>query len=142
MAKCAFITGASNGIGKGIALKLAEDGYDVAFTYASNLKAAEAVKAQIEGFGRRTFFYQADLREADAPQRHMVYDKTVHGNIIFITSSRGERAYADNFIYGMTKAALTRACQSIAIDLSPYGIRVNCVAPARPGRTRARRTHR
>lgn len=58
MAKCAFITGASNGIGKGIALKLAEDGYDVAFTYASNLKAAEAVKAQIEGFGRRAFFYQ------------------------------------------------------------------------------------
>ena len=46
-----------------------------------------------------------------------------------VTSSRGERAYADNFIYGMTKAALTRACQSIAIDLSPYGIRVNCVAP-------------
>lgn len=46
-----------------------------------------------------------------------------------VTSSRGERAYADDFIYGMTKAALTRACQSIAIDLSPYGIRVNCVAP-------------
>ena len=46
-----------------------------------------------------------------------------------VTSSRGERAYADDFIYSMTKAALTRACQSIAIDLSPYGIRVNCVSP-------------
>lgn len=36
---------------------------------------------------------------------------------------------ADDFLYGMTKAALKRACESIAIDLSPYGIRVNCVAP-------------
>ena len=61
---------------------------------------------------------------------HVAQIAICHRKIVgSVTSSRGERAYADNFIYGMTKAALTRACQSIAIDLSPYGIRVNCVAP-------------
>ena len=61
---------------------------------------------------------------------HVAQIAMCHRKIVgSVTSSRGERAYADDFIYGMTKAALTHACQSIAIDLSPYGIRVNCVAP-------------
>ncbi|MDY3249943.1 MAG: SDR family oxidoreductase [Candidatus Choladocola sp.] len=63
-----------------------------------------------------------------AVARYMIKDK-IAGNIIFITSSRGERSYADDFIYGLTKAAIRRACESIAIDLSPHKIRVNCVAP-------------
>ncbi len=183
MNKVALITGGSNGIGKGIAYNLAEKGYDIAFTYASNLKAAEEVKAELNAKGVRVEFSQADLREAGEAQkvvdwahakmgridvmiinagldgrhsvltatqrdyddffhmnlrasmmlcgaaaRYMIKDK-IKGNMIFITSSRGERAYADDFIYGMTKAALRRACESIAIDLSPYGIRANCVAP-------------
>jgi len=32
-------------------------------------------------------------------------------------------------LYGGFKAGINRACQSIALDLAPYGIRVNCVAP-------------
>lgn len=48
---------------------------------------------------------------------------------------RGERAYAGDFLYGGLKAGLNRAIQSIALDLAPYGIRVNNVAP---GATRVR----
>lgn len=60
--------------------------------------------------------------------RYMVKNK-VRGSLINITSSRGERAYAGDFLYGGLKAGLNRAIQSIALDLAPYGIRVNNVAP-------------
>lgn len=53
----------------------------------------------------------------------------IPGNIIFITSSRGERAYPKDSIYGSMKAALIRAAQSLALEWAPHGIRVNCVAP-------------
>ncbi|MBQ2748699.1 MAG: SDR family oxidoreductase [Clostridia bacterium] len=53
----------------------------------------------------------------------------IQGNIINITSSRGERAYPGDAVYGGCKAGLNRAIQSMALDLGPYGIRVNNVAP-------------
>ena len=69
-----------------------------------------------------------------AAARYMVRHK-VRGSLVNITSSRGERAYAGDFLYGGLKAGLNRAIQSIALDLAPYGIRVNNVAP---GATRVR----
>lgn len=59
---------------------------------------------------------------------YMVEHK-VHGSIINITSSRGQRAYPEDAVYGGIKAAINRASQSMALDLAPYKIRVNCVAP-------------
>ena len=53
----------------------------------------------------------------------------IAGSIIFITSTRAEQAYPDDFIYGGFKAAIKRACESLALELSAYNIRVNCVAP-------------
>ncbi len=53
----------------------------------------------------------------------------VKGSIINITSSRGERAYPKDGIYGGIKAGLNRAIQSFALDAAPYGIRINNVAP-------------
>lgn len=55
--------------------------------------------------------------------------RRIKGNIINITSSRGERAYPGDAIYGGLKAGLNRAIQSIALDMAPYGIRINNVAP-------------
>lgn len=54
------------------------------------------------------------------------------GNIIFIASARGIRAYPEDSIYGGMKAALIRSVESMALDMGQYGIRVNCVAPALP----------
>jgi NAD(P)-dependent dehydrogenase (short-subunit alcohol dehydrogenase family) len=53
----------------------------------------------------------------------------VKGNIVFITSTRGIRAYPEDALYGGFKAALNRAAESIALNLAKYHIRVNCVAP-------------
>lgn len=65
---------------------------------------------------------------AGAAARAMVRDG-VQGSIVFITSTRGESAHPDDFLYGGLKAAINRASKSMALDLSPYGIRVNCIAP-------------
>ena len=43
-----FITGASGGIGKAIALKMAEEGYNLVLHYGRGKEAAEALKAEIE----------------------------------------------------------------------------------------------
>lgn len=51
------------------------------------------------------------------------------GTVINITSSRGQRAYPGDALYGGLKAGLNRAIESIALDAAPYGIRVNNVAP-------------
>ena len=66
--KCAFITGGSRGIGKGIALVLAEQGYDIAITYATAMDEAEDTKYQVEVLGRRCFVYQANLEKAEVPE--------------------------------------------------------------------------
>ncbi|MBN2732091.1 MAG: 3-oxoacyl-[acyl-carrier-protein] reductase [Balneolaceae bacterium] len=58
--KTALVTGGSRGIGKAIALKLADYGADVAVTYARSADAAEEVKKQIEAKGRRALAIQAD----------------------------------------------------------------------------------
>lgn len=53
----------------------------------------------------------------------------IKGSIVNITSTRGERAYPQDGIYGGIKAGLNRAIQSFALDAAPYGIRINNVAP-------------
>jgi NAD(P)-dependent dehydrogenase (short-subunit alcohol dehydrogenase family) len=183
MAKNAFITGGSRGIGAGIVQVLSESGYDVAFTYNEMAEAAEALKKEVEARGRRCFYYQASLQNADVPQKvteqavkdlggidllvcnagltrhndllnldpalieflfglnfrsYLLCSKVaandmvargVKGNIIFITSTRGIRAYPEDALYGGFKAALNRAAESIALSLAKHHIRVNCVAP-------------
>ena len=58
--KTALVTGAGRGIGRSIALTLAEAGADVAITYARSSAAAEEVKTEIEKMGRNALIYQAD----------------------------------------------------------------------------------
>lgn len=183
MSKKAVITGASRGIGRGIALELAGRGYDVAYSYATSLEDAQTLKQEIESIGQRAFYYQAsleipgegekffdravedlggldvlinnagvtifgsvyELEDSDldyminldfrnyivmmrAAARYMI-SHNIRGTIVNITSSRGERAYPDDGIYGGLKAALNRAIQSFALDVAKFGIRINNVAP-------------
>ena len=72
--------------------------------------------------------YRAYMLGAGAAARHMIRDG-IRGNIVFTTSSRGTRAYPDDFIYCGIKAGIEHSMRCIALDLSRYGIRVNCMAP-------------
>ena len=59
----AVVTGASRGIGRAIALALAEEGADVAVNYISSEAAALAVVAEIEKRGRRALAVRADVSD-------------------------------------------------------------------------------
>jgi len=59
--KTALVTGASKGVGKGIALELARQGADVAVNYNTDDAGAEAAAAEIRALGRRAFPVQADV---------------------------------------------------------------------------------
>ena len=64
--KRALVTGAARGIGAAIALKLAEDGADVAITYEKSAEKAETVAAEIRAMGRKAIAIQADAASAVA----------------------------------------------------------------------------
>ena len=59
--KVAFVTGASRGIGKAIALEMAKSGADVAVCYSSSSDAAEDVCRQIRPLGRKAVPYRCDV---------------------------------------------------------------------------------
>ena len=59
--KAALITGASSGIGRAIALYMAEEGADVAINYHSNLAEAEEVVIEAKAFGRKAISVRADV---------------------------------------------------------------------------------
>ena len=72
--------------------------------------------------------YSAQMLLAGAAARHMV-KSGIHGGILFITSIHGQMITTNDFLYGGMKAAIERSCKSLALELSPYRIRVNCIAP-------------
>ena len=62
------VTGASSGIGRGIALAAARAGADVALTYRSNERGAQQTAADIEALGRRVVINRMDLADAESIQ--------------------------------------------------------------------------
>lgn len=65
MTKSALVTGASRGIGRSIAIQLAEEGYNVAVNYAGNKEKAEAVVEEIKAKGVESFAIQANVANGD-----------------------------------------------------------------------------
>jgi len=61
--KVVIITGASKGIGKGMALKFAENGADVAFTYLSSEEKAKEVEKELAALGVKAKGYKSDASD-------------------------------------------------------------------------------
>ncbi len=87
--KVALVTGASRGIGRAIALRLAEEGAKVAINYAGNVKAAEEVKAAIEEKGGKALLVQADVSDSEAAEGMVASVVEAFGTIDILVNNAG-----------------------------------------------------
>ncbi|MBI3168004.1 MAG: enoyl-[acyl-carrier-protein] reductase FabL [Chloroflexi bacterium] len=86
--KVALVTGASRGIGRGIALALAESGADVAVHYARKSSMANEVVKEIETTGRRAVAVKANLAEHEKTESMLdEVEKVFGGCDIFIANA-------------------------------------------------------
>lgn len=87
--KVAIVTGASRGIGRAIALALAESGADIVVNYAGSEQAAREVAGEIEGLGRKALLIQADI--ADAGQVDQMVQQTIEafGKVDILVNNAG-----------------------------------------------------
>src|SRR6185436_1410615 len=88
--KVAIVTGASNGIGRGIAERLAQDGATVVVNYAKSADKAKQVVAGIEAKGGKAVAMQADMSKA-AEARRLVKDTAKQfGRLDILVNNAGE----------------------------------------------------
>lgn len=88
-AKVALVTGGSRGIGRACVLRLAQDGYDVAFCYSSQADAAESVRKEAAEYGTRIFAAQADVADADSARALVKQVSEELGSVDTLVTSAG-----------------------------------------------------
>jgi NAD(P)-dependent dehydrogenase (short-subunit alcohol dehydrogenase family) len=180
--KIAVVTGSSRGIGKGIALELAQQGADVIVHYNNSAESAEELVREIKKTGRRTKAVRADMgriedvrrlistaieefggidilvnnaavspkheffeiTEEDWDEAHNINLKGLFfgsleaarsmkergwGRIINIGSVHSMATLPLFTVYSAAKGGVDALTRQMALELGPYGITVNAVAP-------------
>lgn len=79
MTDSVLVTGSSRGIGRAIALRLAEAGYDLVLHCRSGRSDADAVKGEVEALGRSARVLQFDVSDRDACRTALEADVEAHG---------------------------------------------------------------
>lgn len=85
----ALVTGASRGIGRGIAVALAGAGFDVVVNYAANLAAAEDTAREIEQLGVRAAIVRADVGDAGDRARLVQEAHAAFGGLDLLVNNAG-----------------------------------------------------
>jgi len=87
--RAAIVTGATRGIGRAIALQLAQRGANIAFNYAKSAEAAETLKSEIEALGVRCLASQGDVANTEAAAEMVKQTKDAFGRIDFLINNAG-----------------------------------------------------
>ena len=87
--KNALITGASKGIGRAIAIKYAEHGANVAFTYLSSVEQGESLVNELQALGVKVKGYRSDASEFSAAEQLINDMVTDFGSLDILVNNAG-----------------------------------------------------
>ena len=130
MTKSALVTGASRGIGRSIALQLAEEGYNVAVNYAGSKDKAEAVVEEIKAKGVDSFAIQANVANGDEVKAMIKEVVSQFGSVDVLVNNAG--ITRDNLLMRMKEQEWDDV-----IDTNLKGV-FNCIQKVTPQMLRQR----
>lgn len=99
--KTAIITGATRGIGRGVALIFAQQGANVAFTYSSSVEAANQLEKDLQQMGVKAKGYQSDAADFNQAQEFVDDVLAYFGNIDVLINNAG--ITKDNLLMRMSE---------------------------------------
>ena len=99
--KTALITGASRGIGEAIAVRFAEQGANIAFTYLSSAEKAMALENKLHSFGVKAIGYKSDAAKFDEAEKLVSNVLMEFGGIDIVVNNAG--ITRDNLILRITE---------------------------------------
>lgn len=91
--KVALVTGASRGIGRGVALALAKQGADVVVNYAGNVEGANQTVSDITGLGRKAISIRADVSKKAEVEAMVLQVVAEMGKIDVLVNNAGVLSY-------------------------------------------------
>jgi len=104
--KTAIVTGASRGIGRACAIKLAENGYTVAVNYGSRSEDAEATLEEIKRVGGDGMIYRADVTDIEQVKAMVNAVDKAYGGIDVLVNNAG--MVKDEYLLMLQKATLDK----------------------------------
>jgi glucose 1-dehydrogenase len=121
--KVALVTGASSGIGRAAAIKLAEAGADVALNFLTLPEGAESAATEIQRFGRQALLYRVDVSDQAAVEQMVVDAVARLGRMdVFVSSA----VFSEREPFTTADMAGFRKTIDVSMWGAFYGLRAAC----------------
>ena len=122
--KTAIITGATRGIGRGIAVEFAKQGANVAFTFSSSVDAANALEIELNALGIKAKGYQSNAAEFETAQELAKEILKEFGSIDVLVNNAGI-----NLIKPMLQMTESEWENIFSVNLKSYWLCARAIAP-------------
>lgn len=131
--KVALITGGATGIGKAVALRLAQEGADIAINYSRSERDAITVQGEVQALGRQAKVLRADVADDAAVQEMIAAVIKEFGRLDILVNSAGMTHFVDHAnleglkddywddIINVNVKGLFHSCRAAAAELKKQG---------------------